>query len=207
MNRLFNIPGSKPLILLLLTCLVLIGLKVFQVTILCVPILGGLVVLLSRPLIIVPSVLALIYFGQEFRTVKFRAFIPIAIAALATYLIYTIDPIVTDFYIYLPVRQNLIEQIAAIYNAPIPNSQSHFLLGQVRIEKLGQEMQLTFPRYNVGMGDGGADFVYRSDDRDISISKTEYEKLRTTLPQVPVAPFFKEVRRITAHWFWQEQAW
>ncbi|CAN1209807.1 hypothetical protein TUMEXPCC7403_06250 [Tumidithrix helvetica PCC 7403] len=207
MNKPLSKSRGKTLVWLIVTCLTLVGVKVFQVTILCIPIFGVIIWMLCQLLLIVPLVLAIIYLRQQFKTAKFLALIPLAIATLTTLVVYLTDPIVTDFYIYLPMRQSAIDGALATQNAPNQYSLENFLLGKVQVKKEVWGTQVTFPRYTIGMGDGGADYIYRSDDRDISITREEYQKTRTTPPKFPVPPTFKQIRRITNHWFWQEEEW
>ncbi|MEE3716632.1 hypothetical protein V2H45_07735 [Tumidithrix elongata RA019] len=163
--------------------------------------------MLSQSFVIAPFVLAIIYLRQQFKTVKFLALIPLAIATLTTLIVYLIDPIVTDFYIYLPMRQSAIARFTAMPNSPNLTYQEDFWLGRIRAKKDAQRMEIVFPRYTFGMGDGGAAFIYRSDDRDISMTRTEYQKFRPTQPEFPVPPTFKKIRRISDRWFWQEEEW
>jgi hypothetical protein len=207
MNKLYDPENNKFLLWSLIVGLLLILTKIFQTTILCFSFFGVIFFFLYQYLLIIPFILAITYLLKTFSKIKFLSLIPLSIAILTFYIVNVTDPVIADFYIYLPIRQNLIDQVLANQNNSKQDYQIHPLLGKVQVENNNKFTQITFPRYTIGMGDGGVDLIYRSDLLDISINPSDYAKLRKTLPEFPVLPFFKEVKRIKEHWFWQQEEW
>ncbi|MEI6428184.1 MAG: hypothetical protein WCO45_07310 [Pseudanabaena sp. ELA607] len=194
---------------LIVSCLSLIGAKIFEVTILHEPFFGIILIFLCAIAQVIPCGIGIIYLWQNYRQQQIKASIPLFIACASLFLIHHIDPVLADFYLYLPIRQPIVDRIIS---STSPNLQSvskenHWIVGDIRYSIVDRATQISFPRYTIGMGDGGAGFIYRSDNTDISISLDAYQKLRPTLPQLPILPFLKEVRRIKEHWFWQYDEW
>jgi hypothetical protein len=69
----------------------------------------------------------------------------------------------------------------------LANTGSKFIRGSIRITQEGEEKIIQFRQRNYGL-DGGADFIYRSDNKDISR---------------PFNPLGDGVIKVKDHWFWQ----
>ena len=207
MNKLYDPENNKFLLGSVIIELILILTKIFQTTILCFSFFGVIFFFLYQYLLIIPFILAITDLLKTFSKIKFLSLVPLSMAILTFNIVNAIDPVIADFYIYLPIRQNLIDLVLANPNNSKQNYQTHPLLGNVKVENNNKSIQITFPRYTIGMGDGGVDLIYLSDEHDISINQSDYAKLRKTLPEFPVPPFFKEVKKIKEHWFWQQEEW
>lgn len=117
---------------------------------------------------------------------------------------YFIDPIKADFYIYFIPRQRLISMI---------ERGESIKAGTVKkFVHDGNALMVFFDRSPFVMfGETSTYLVYRSDDKDISISSEEYQKNRDKLPPFPPSPGgkpgFREIKKIQDHWFWQNEGY
>ena len=70
----------------------------------------------------------------------------------------------------------------------LANRGRKFNTGSIKITKEGEAKIIQFRQRTYGFGDGADDFIYRSDNKDISR---------------PVNPFGDGVIKLRDHWFWQ----
>jgi len=70
----------------------------------------------------------------------------------------------------------------------LANRGSKFIRGNIKITKEGEAKIIQFRQRTYGFGDGAADFIYRSDNKDISR---------------PYDSMGNGVIKVKDHWFWQ----